>query len=65
MTPGTSDSEGGHDAVTPRRRQRIAAYALLLRGDHDEPEVLLTRMSNGWFEGCGHGSEGHGSAATT
>jgi 8-oxo-dGTP diphosphatase len=46
MTPGTSDSEEGHAAVTPQRRQRIAAYALLLRGDHAEPEVLLTRMSS-------------------
>jgi 8-oxo-dGTP diphosphatase len=27
------------------RRQRIAAYAVLLRGDADAPEVLLTRMS--------------------
>jgi 8-oxo-dGTP diphosphatase len=28
------------------RRQRIAAYALLLRGDGDERAVLLTRMSS-------------------
>jgi len=29
----------------PPRRQRIAAYALLTRGDADTGEVLLTRMS--------------------
>jgi 8-oxo-dGTP pyrophosphatase MutT (NUDIX family) len=31
---------------TPPRRQRIAAYAVLLRGDEEAGEVLLTRMSS-------------------
>jgi 8-oxo-dGTP diphosphatase len=31
---------------TPPRRQRVAAYALLVRGDGAEREVLLTRMSS-------------------
>jgi 8-oxo-dGTP diphosphatase len=34
-----------HDG-TPPRRQRVAAYALLTRGDGPEEEVLLTRMSS-------------------
>jgi 8-oxo-dGTP diphosphatase len=34
-----------HDG-TPPRRQRVAAYALLLRGDGPDAEVLLTRMSS-------------------
>jgi 8-oxo-dGTP diphosphatase len=29
----------------PPPRQRVAAYAVLLRGDAEDPEVLLTRMS--------------------
>lgn len=33
------------DAALPRR-QRIAAYALLARGDGERREVLLTRMSS-------------------
>jgi 8-oxo-dGTP pyrophosphatase MutT (NUDIX family) len=31
--------------TVPPRRQRIAAYAVLVRGDRQSPEVLLTRMS--------------------
>ena len=38
--PG-ADSDG-----TPPRRQRVAAYALLLRGRGPDEEVLLTRMSS-------------------
>jgi 8-oxo-dGTP pyrophosphatase MutT (NUDIX family) len=34
------------DDGTPPRRQRVAAYALLTRGDGPEEEVLLTRMSS-------------------
>ena len=34
-----------HDG-TPPRRQRVAAYALLTRGDGPDEEVLLTRMSS-------------------
>ena len=34
-----------HDG-TPPRRQRVAAYALLVRGDGPDEEVLLTRMSS-------------------
>jgi len=30
----------------PPRRQRVAAYAVLLRGDGDDREVLLTRLSD-------------------
>jgi 8-oxo-dGTP pyrophosphatase MutT (NUDIX family) len=38
-------SEQNTDATAPPRRQRIAAYALLLRGREAAAEVLLTRMS--------------------
>lgn len=34
------------DGIPPPQRQRVAAYALLLRGAGDEREVLLTRMSS-------------------
>jgi len=34
-----------HDG-TPPRRQRVAAYALLTRGNGPDEEVLLTRMSS-------------------
>jgi 8-oxo-dGTP pyrophosphatase MutT (NUDIX family) len=34
-----------HDGTQPRR-QRVAAYALLVRGDGPDEEVLLTRMSS-------------------
>jgi 8-oxo-dGTP pyrophosphatase MutT (NUDIX family) len=34
------------DDGTPPRRQRVAAYALLTRGDGPDEEVLLTRMSS-------------------
>src|SRR3954452_4025528 len=37
--------ERDHDGPVPRR-QRVAAYALLLRGDGADEEVLLTRMSS-------------------
>src|SRR3954451_21883917 len=37
--------ERDHDGPVPRR-QRVAAYALLLRGDGTDEEVLLTRMSS-------------------
>jgi 8-oxo-dGTP pyrophosphatase MutT (NUDIX family) len=38
-------SEPIPEAAEPRR-QRVAAYAVLLRGDGDERAVLLTRMSS-------------------
>jgi 8-oxo-dGTP pyrophosphatase MutT (NUDIX family) len=34
------------DQPAPPQRQRLAAYAVLLRGAGDEREVLLTRMSS-------------------
>lgn len=37
--------EPGDEAAAPRR-QRVAAYAVVLRGDGDERAVLLTRMSS-------------------
>jgi 8-oxo-dGTP pyrophosphatase MutT (NUDIX family) len=30
----------------PPRRQRVAAYAVVLRGPADDPQVLMTRMSS-------------------
>jgi len=54
------------DPTEPPRRQRIAAYAVLLRGERDDPQVLLTRMSSrtrieGWWTlpggGIDHGED--------
>ncbi len=40
-----SSSESPAAQQSPARRQRVAAYAVLLREGDDEPELLLTRMS--------------------
>jgi ADP-ribose pyrophosphatase YjhB (NUDIX family) len=52
------------EETTPVQRQRVAAYAVLLRGAGDDREVLLTRMSartriEGWWTLPGGGVE-HG-----
>jgi len=39
-------SENPAAGEAPARRQRVAAYAVLLRDGAEEPELLLTRMSS-------------------